>query len=61
MSALRVEDLQFYRKFKQRQYIICESVVKKRKKTRERYRRKRQKRFAFQFCKGDYDVETESL
>ena len=59
-SPLRAEDLQFYRKFKQRQYIIVEDVAKKRERIQDRYRRKRQKRLAVQFCEGVSDNETES-
>ena len=59
LSPLRAEDLQLYRKCKQRQYIVGEDIVEKRKRVQERYRRKRKKRLAVQFC-GESDDETLS-
>ena len=60
LHPLRAGDLQFYRKMKQRQYIIGEEILKKRKRVQEKYRKRRKQRLAVQFCEGDSSDETRS-
>ena len=58
LHPLRASDLQLYRRVKQRQYIIGEEILKKRKRTQEKYRKKRKQRLAIKFCEGGSSSES---